>query len=101
MLNYLRGDQTGEVQNGGAFRSRLNTVLGDIVNSSPLYSKATDFAYHFGPAGSHVLPVTSTQGYNTYRAYVGAKKSTRNEVVVFGANDGMLHVLDARVGQPD
>ena len=100
VLNYLRGDQTGEVQNGGAFRSRLNTVLGDIVNSSPLYSKATDFAYHFGPAGSHVLPVTSTQGYNTYRAYVGAKKSTRNEVVVFGANDGMLHVLDARVAQP-
>ena len=90
-----RGDQSGEIKNGGPFRSRLNTVLGDVVNSSPLYSKAADFAYHLGAAGSHVLPVSSTQGFNTYRAYVANKKATRNEVVVFGANDGMLHVLDA------
>ena len=38
ILNYLRGDVSQELRNGGVFRNRFNTILGDIVNSSPLYS---------------------------------------------------------------
>jgi Tfp pilus tip-associated adhesin PilY1 len=36
MINYLRGDDTYELRNGGPFRSR-DSRLGDIINSSPLY----------------------------------------------------------------
>jgi len=99
VLDYLRGDQSREQRfPGGIYRTRLDTILGDIVNSTPIYSKATDFAYQFQPAGSKTLPLVSTQGYNTYRAYVTAKQTTRNPIVVTGSNGGMLHILDARTG---
>jgi len=38
ILDYLRGATSGEERNGGAFRNR-NSVLGDIVNSSPAFVK--------------------------------------------------------------
>lgn len=39
VVDYLRGDPSQELRNGGSFRNRSGTVLGDIVNSSPYYSK--------------------------------------------------------------
>jgi type IV pilus assembly protein PilY1 len=99
VLDYLRGVTTGELRNGGTFRNRFNTILGDVVNSTPLYSKASDFAYQLQPAGSFTLPNTSTQGYSTYRAYIGNKQTTRHPVVAVGSNNGMLHIVDARTGQ--
>jgi type IV pilus assembly protein PilY1 len=39
--NYLRGDQSKELANGGQLRDR-STVLGDIANSSPVYLKDND-----------------------------------------------------------
>ena len=44
VVNYLRGDQSKELQNGGSFRNRA-TRLGDIVDSSPLYDATTDTVY--------------------------------------------------------
>lgn len=41
ILDYLRGSAVGERRNGGAFRNR-NSVLGDIVNSSPALVKEND-----------------------------------------------------------
>jgi type IV pilus assembly protein PilY1 len=41
VLDYLRGDQSQEQNQGGAFRNREGR-LGDIIDSSPVYSKATD-----------------------------------------------------------
>lgn len=99
ILDYLRGVTTNELRNGGNLRNRFNTILGDVVNSSPLYSKADDFAYQLQPAGSYTLPAVSTQGYSTYRNYVDTKKTTRHPIVAFGSNNGMFHVLDARAGQ--
>jgi len=43
MLNYLRGDNTNEVSNGGLFRDR-DSKLGDIVHSSPFYFKDVIYA---------------------------------------------------------
>jgi type IV pilus assembly protein PilY1 len=97
IVPYLRGDATNERRNGGAFRDRRNTILGDIVNSTPVYSKATDWAFQLAPAASYSSG--GTQGYNEYRNYVQAKKTSRLETVMFGANDGMFHILDARTGQ--
>jgi type IV pilus assembly protein PilY1 len=99
VLDYLRGDQSKELRfAGGVFRNRVNTILGDVVNSTPLYSKAADFGYARKPAASVVLPVaTATQGSTLYGAYVTAKATTRPPLAIFGANDGMLHVLSAVV----
>lgn len=36
IVNYLRGDQSKEVKNGGTFRNR-KSLLGDIVHSSPVF----------------------------------------------------------------
>ncbi len=43
-LDYLRGEQSGEIANGGTLRNRAK-VLGDIVHSSPYYVKDTDTVY--------------------------------------------------------
>jgi type IV pilus assembly protein PilY1 len=96
VLDYLRGESANEQRNGGPYRSRFNTVLGDIVNSSPLYSVAADHAYQLQPAGSFTVPAGAPQGHARYRDYVAKKKSTRLPIVVVGANGGMLHVFDAR-----
>ncbi|MGZ8273421.1 MAG: pilus assembly protein [Burkholderiaceae bacterium] len=96
IVDYFRGDQSQERRNGGGFRDRRNTILGDIVNSSPLYSGPIDYANHLAPAASYSS--SGTQGYATYPTYLADKKTSRWPTVMFGANDGMFHVLDARVG---
>jgi type IV pilus assembly protein PilY1 len=48
VVNYLRGDRSKELQNGGKFRNRAKTpdnVLGDIAHSSPFYVKDTNTVY--------------------------------------------------------
>jgi type IV pilus assembly protein PilY1 len=102
IMDYLRGDTTLERRfTGGIFRDRRGaTILGDVVNSSPLHSKAADHAYHLAPAASYSS--SGTQGYTEYRGplkYLAYKNTTRWATVSFGANDGMFHMLDARTGQ--
>jgi len=48
VVNYLRGERSKELQNGGSFRNRPknpDNVLGDIVHSSPFYVKDTNTVY--------------------------------------------------------
>lgn len=96
VVAWLRGDAAHERRNGGAYRDRPNTVLGDVVNSTPLVSRSSDQAYQLAPAASYSLGVV--HGHEHYRSYVQAKASSRMPTVMFGANDGMFHVLDARTG---
>lgn len=65
-LAFLRGDRT---QEGALFRAR-SSVLGDSINSTPVY---------VGPAS-------------------GAGSGTRPNVIYIGANDGMLHAFNAADG---
>ncbi|ANQ86085.1 putative Tfp pilus assembly protein [Azoarcus olearius] len=44
VLDYLRGNQSQEVQNAGTLRTRTK-LLGDMVHSSPYYVKDTDTVY--------------------------------------------------------
>lgn len=44
VLNYLRGDQSKEIQNAGAFRNRTK-LLGDLAHSSPYYVKEIDTVF--------------------------------------------------------
>jgi len=86
-LNYLRG----ETVTGFTFRER-GSVLGDILNSSPVYVGAPSSpypdAYPFGAEGSRYHSFWDT--YNT---------TPRTPVIYVGANDGMLHGFNADDGE--
>lgn len=99
IVDYLRGDQALERQFGsGNFRDRRTTILGDIVNSSPVYSKEQDYAYQLQPAAS--FNPSAPHGYAGYRAYMISKQNAGHiPIVMFGANDGMFHLLDATNGR--
>jgi type IV pilus assembly protein PilY1 len=89
-LNWLRGDQTLEQQGStdtnkaDIFRQRT-VILGDIVNSDPIFTYTEDFGYG-------ILPGVLGSSYTTFVA----GKSSRTPMVYVGANDGMLHGFDAR-----
>lgn len=65
------------------FRTRSVSVLGDIVNSNPVFVGAPSAGY------SDV----DHPGYSTFQV----KFKNRKPVVYLGANDGMLHGIDASV----
>ena len=83
-INYLRGNQSKE---GGSAGLRLRpAVLGDIVNSAPVFIKNnTDPVYQNLPS--------STPGYLSYSAYMATKAARTEGIVVVGANDGMVHAF--------
>ncbi|MDB6061663.1 MAG: hypothetical protein JWM78_1766 [Verrucomicrobiaceae bacterium] len=85
-LLWLAGDQTNE---DGVLLRKRTTLLGDIVNSDPVYAGAEDRGYTSLPA--------SVPGQNTYAAYVASKK-TRTPIIAVGANDGMLHIFKSSDG---
>lgn len=88
-LNYLRGDQSKEVAQGGTFRTRTN-VLGDIINSDP-------FFVHHANFGFQLLPGTEGDTYKTFRD--STSYQNRSPMLYFGANDGMLHGIDTDTGR--
>lgn len=88
-INYLRGDRSQELANGAGLRQR-RSVLGDIVNSQPVYVGT--------PNGQLYRGATFT-GASGYPAFVAAKAAAnRSPVVYVGANDGMLHAFNASTG---
>lgn len=83
VVDYLRGVQTNELP-VGTFRSRTK-ILGDIVNSDPLFVGGDNFRLE-------VIP-----GYaSSYPTFVSSKSTT--SMIYVGANDGMLHGFDAATG---
>jgi type IV pilus assembly protein PilY1 len=83
-LNYLRGDKSNEQSNGGSFRNRT-FVLGDIVNSEPVF---------VGPPQRLFPDTLESAPYSTFMS----NYSTRAPMVWVGANDGMLHAFNANTG---
>lgn len=86
VVNYLRGDQSKEQSKGGTFRNRTS-LLGDIVNSDPLFVSEENFGYD-------KLSGTEGTDYVTYLA----GKSSKTAVIYVGANDGMLHAFKTSDG---
>lgn len=83
---YILGDRSREIRRGGTLRNRQN-LLGDIVNSSPVYQGPTDFGW-----GNF----TNLTEAASYPAFVAAKGSA--QTVYVGANDGLLHAFDGATG---
>lgn len=85
-LNYVRGDRSNEVSssNPTGFRARPSTVLGDIINSSPVYVSSVMAGY-----SDSDFPL-GTPPFTGFAKLV----SSRLPMVYVGANDGMLHGFD-------
>lgn len=82
-LNYLRGDKANEVgttTGKHAYRTR-SAPLGDVVNSKLVLSSAPSMRY--------------SEVYNKGYAAFKTTYASRTPLVLFGANDGMLHALNA------
>lgn len=96
-VDYLRGVRTQEASNfaagtTGVLRTRTS-VLGDIVDSSPLWIGPPTFNYASvwkDKLNTAVTPPEAT----TYAAFATAKASRMN-VVYVGSNDGLMHAFRA------
>lgn len=85
LLDYIRGDTGNE--GGGGFRSRGGGVLGDIIHSTPAFVGDQSDGYSI---------LSGAEG-DGYRGFVNGKDDY-DDVVLVGANDGMLHAIDADSG---
>jgi len=89
LINYLRGDRTYETGDNALFRPRA-FVLGDIVNSSPVFvRRAIDYGYQR----------ISSAGASSYDAFLKTKAGRAVGSVFVGANDGMLHAFAGDTGR--
>ncbi len=88
VLDYIRGDRSQERVNGGNFRDRTS-LLGDIIHSSPVAVTKLQSSTFYS-----VLP--GTEG-SSFLSFLAAKQS-RPDMVYVGANDGLLHALQASDG---
>ena len=91
MLQYLRGRNTSDsTRDVSIYRARPQSSgkynnLGDIVHSSPYYVGAPSARY------------TDTFESKKYSEFAATYKN-RTPMVYVGANDGMLHGMDAASG---
>jgi type IV pilus assembly protein PilY1 len=87
ILAFLRGDRSREGTKVGQFRVRIGGLLGDIVDSQPVY---------VGAPGAPYLEANDP-GY-TLNFKDAAAFKTRPARIYVGANDGMLHAFDDATG---
>ncbi len=90
-VTYLRGDASNELDTdtnpSGPFRKRTK-LLGDIINSNPWFVGVDDFGYSDLPGAEG----------SSYLAYLTSIAS-RTKTLYVGANDGMLHAINAGTGE--
>src|SRR5690554_1830271 len=86
VVNWLRGDRSKEGTNASDLRRR-SRVIGDIVNSSPLYIRNQNFNYQI---------FTADDGGDKYTEFLEANRS-KAPLIAVASNNGMLHVFDARL----
>jgi len=88
-LDFIRGDRSNEGV-GYMFRER-QSVLGDIINSGPVFVGAPNLAWpDYAP-----FPT----GSNAYSVFKNGTAATRQEMLYVGSNDGMLHAFDDKTGE--
>ena len=98
VVNYIRGDQSLEESVNGTLRTRSkegadpswSPILGDIVNSTPIYVGAPNAALYANTPGTW-------NGKSSYASYAAAQAG-RAPLVWVGANDGMVHAFNAETG---
>lgn len=83
-LRWLRGSSENESATGGLRDRTNNRILGDIVNSSPVYLGDRDRGYTL---------LGGTEG-GRYADYLRDHKREEPDTLFVGANNGMLHAFD-------
>ena len=89
-LEFIRGNRTLEQQNGGTFRDR-DRVLGDIINSTPIFVGAPRQEY------PEIWPTGDAENNVSYAAFKQTNIN-RQQMIYAGANDGTLHGFNAETG---
>jgi type IV pilus assembly protein PilY1 len=90
-LDYLRGDRTHE--GGGYFFRERRSLLGDIVNSGPVFVGEPNLSWpDYAP-----FPVDAA----AYSKFKNGPARARESMVYVGANDGMLHAFNVETGDEE
>ena len=84
VVDYIRGDQSNEQNQGGGFRNR-DKLLGDIIHSAP-----TAVTKDQSTPPYQILP--GLEG-NSFLPYLANVQQSREDMLYVGANDGMLHAF--------
>lgn len=87
LVNFIRGEKADEEAQGGAFRNR-DGILGDIVNSQPVF---------VGAPNPRLYGSASFSGSGSYSTFV-LSNASRTPALYVGGNDGMLHGFNANTG---
>lgn len=91
-VDWLTGTRSQERQSDGTGTLRArDSLLGDIVNSSPTWVGAPSSPYK-GTWANRLYPSASMPEGSTYDAFANTQK-TRTHAVYVGANDGFLHAF--------
>lgn len=91
-LNYLRGSRTDE-DGDRFFRKRL-TLLGDTINSSPVYVGKPRLNW----PDRAPFPTAASERYSNFK---NGPMADRDPIVYINANDGMLHGFAAEDGHEE
>ncbi len=108
---YIRGDRSLEGDNDTNLRRRnSNTVIGDIINSSPVIVGTPAYLAYLADA----IEAPDRASYKNYSDFREAHRKlvinpdtgtvvsgTRKEMIYVGGNDGMLHGFNADTGKEE
>ncbi len=81
-INWLRGIRSDEEASSGGELRRRGSIMGDVINSGPVFKQAAD-------------PNLSGPGYLAFAQTVKNRAAT----IFVGANDGMMHAFRADDGK--
>lgn len=105
-VDYILGNRSLEGDSETSFRRRnSNTVIGDIINSSPVVVGTPAYLTYLADA----IEEPDRSDYKSYASFREANRkavtdpdtgavSGRKEMIYVGANDGMLHGFNAATG---
>jgi len=105
-VNYILGNRSLEGDSETSFRRRnSSTVIGDIINSSPVVVGTPAYLAYLADA----IEEPDRSDYKSYASFREANRkavtdpdtgavSGRKEMIYVGANDGMLHGFNAATG---
>ncbi|MFK8011652.1 MAG: pilus assembly protein [Marinicellaceae bacterium] len=95
VINYIRGDRSLERFNNGVFRDR-RSLLGDVIHSPAQIVRAPSASFDdefWQPGTPEYNAASSGSGYEEFRETY----KNRDNVILVGANDGMLHAFAAGI----
>lgn len=81
-INWLRGDRSNEIGASSGFLRTRSNIMGDVINSGPVYKQGID-----------------STAFGAGLASFASSVQSRTAVVYAGANDGMLHAFRATDGK--